>query len=67
MKTRKIMEMNDMNNHYICILDTTAKRNPYKIYRKWYDDGWHRKKVNEYGDFQSVLWYILQTVYRVPC
>lgn len=66
MKTRKIMEMNDRNNHYICILDTTAKHNPYKIYRKWYDDGWHRKKVNEYGDFQSVLWYILQTVYGVP-
>ena len=67
MKTRKVVEMNDFGFRIVVIMDTTAKRNPYKIYQKWYDHGWHRKKLNEYADFQSVLWYILQTVYGVPC
>lgn len=67
MKTRKIMEMNNRNKHYICIMDYTAKYNPYKLYTKWYDDGWHKHKIAEYADFQSVLWHILQHVYHVPC
>ncbi len=64
-KTHQVMDMCDRGIRYVCIYDSTAKRNPYKLYRKWYDMGWHRKKETEYDDFQSVLWHILQTAYGV--
>lgn len=62
--TKKIMEMSDKHT-YVVIKDDSAKFNPYKVYNKWYDGGWHRKKLTEYGDLQSVLWYLLQIEYGV--
>lgn len=63
MKTRKVMELQYNGAGYICILDMTTQRNPYKLYRKWYDMGWHRKKIVEYGDMDSVLFHLLQMKY----
>ena len=42
---------------------STAKHNPYKLYHKWWDMGWHRKKIVEYGDLDSILFHIMQMKY----
>ena len=63
MKTRKVMELQYNGAWYICILDTTTQRKTYKLYRKWWDGGWHRKKIVEYGDMDSVLFHLLQMKY----
>ena len=61
-KTTKIMDINMMtgNGRFICIYDSTAKHNPFKLYLKWYSPatGWHRKKLEEYADTRSVLFHI---------
>lgn len=48
--------------HFVCIRCNDGSVNPYKLYHKWYDRGWHKKKVVEYGDFESVLYYLIQNV-----
>lgn len=63
MKTRKIMEMEFNGSTYVCIHDMETKRNPYKLYKKWYDRGWHRTKITEYTDFDSILFHLLQEKY----
>lgn len=37
---------------YTCVYDDERKYNPYLIYRAW--DG-HKKKIDEYADFYSVM------------
>lgn len=54
-KTSKVMEVTIKETRYLVIKDNTAVRNPYKVFRKWYDTGWHRSKVTEYEDLESVL------------
>ena len=63
-KTYQVMNISDHGKHFACIYDSSARCNPYKLYRKWYDQGWHRKKVVEYDDFESVLWHLLQEEYH---
>jgi len=62
-KTRKVMEMDFNNTIYVCVHNSTS-RNPYKLYEKWFDRGWHRRKITEYADFDSVLFYLLQLKYK---
>lgn len=57
-KTRKVLDINVEGIWWICVFDLRAKTNPYKLYRKWYENGWHRKKVEEYGNFVSVLCHL---------
>lgn len=61
-KTWQTMDILVSGMRFICIFDTTKPHNPYRLYRKYYDKGWHRKKIAEYADAESVLWHILQTV-----
>lgn len=60
-KTWQVLNINDHGKCYVCIYDSRTDRNPYKLYKKWYDKGWHRKKEVEYQDFESVLWHLLQS------
>lgn len=65
-KTQKIMEITIVRTRYLVIKDNESKYNPYKVYRKsWYDGSWHRKKVTEYADIESVLWF-LQKACHMP-
>lgn len=66
-KTRQIMTLapDYDGNHYVVIHDSSAKTNQYKLYRKWYNRGWHRKKVAEYGDFDSIMFHLIQLKYQV--
>ena len=57
-KTMKIMDIMNDGDHLIFIKDLTAKRNPYKIYQVYWKDGWHRKLLTKYEDFQSVIWFL---------
>lgn len=59
-KTMQVMNICDSGRHYVCVKHLDTTRNPYKLYRKWYDMGWHQKKVVEYQDFESILWHLLQ-------
>ena len=51
---RQIMKI-EYNGHWIVTHDDKRKTNPYTVYRKWYDNGWHSRKVNAYGDFNSCV------------
>ena len=64
-KTRQVMTLApDYDGyHYVVICNTTTTCNPYTLYRKWYNQGWHRQKVVRYQDFDSVLFHLLQIKY----
>lgn len=59
-KTRQVMTLDFHGVYYVCIVDNTTNCNPYKLYKKWYDQGWHRKKIVEYQDLDSVIFHIMQ-------
>ena len=61
-KSWKTMDITISRMRFVCIYDTTKRYNPYRLYKHFYEDGWHRKKIAEYADAESVLWHILQTV-----
>lgn len=63
-KTRQIMTLDFHGETYICVKHDSGN-NPYKLYKKWFDQGWHRKKVVEYADVDSVLFHLLQSRYPV--
>ena len=56
--TRKIMSLATGGVRIECIKEE-GKVNPYVVRLVWWDDGWHRKKMNAYADFTSVLYYLL--------
>lgn len=71
-KTTKVMEVTIKNTTYLVIKDNTARFNPYKVYRKWYGTSrcgygctWHRAKVTEYADIESVF-HLMTDVCRTP-
>ena len=57
-KTRKVLDICVEGVWLECIFDTRTKRNPYKLYRCLWDCGKHRKKLEEYGNFVSVIEHI---------
>lgn len=58
-KTTQCLKMNVCGTAFCCTF-TPSKRNPYRLYRTWYDMGKHRKLVAEYANFESVLYHLLQ-------
>lgn len=63
MKTHKIMEINTGGKHFFCIYDENKESNRYILYEKWYDNGWHRKKIGEYINFLLVIEYLRKYSY----
>ena len=60
---RKIMEISNSR----CTLKAyhdPGKLNPYKVYRVYYDRGWHKRKLNEYADFNSILCFIKEYMWE---
>ena len=64
MKTMQVLNICDRGKHYVCIRRLDTNLNPYKLYIKWFDTGWHKKKIVEYQDFESILWHLLQHEYH---
>lgn len=58
-KTTQCLKMNVLGAAFCCTF-TPLRRNPYRLYRTWYDMGNHRKLIAEYANFESVLYYLLQ-------
>jgi len=54
-KTRKVLSINENGIHLECIKDNAEKYNPFKLYRVWWDGGWHRKLIDKFADIQSVI------------
>ena len=56
-KTMKVLDVFENGCWLVCVKDNTAKMNPYRLYRKYYEQGkgYCRKMVAKYADFISVL------------
>lgn len=64
-RTMKVLDLFlDDGRQIICIRDYMAKCNEYKVYYRWYDCGWHKRKLAEYADMRSVLAHLLQESYN---
>ena len=49
----KIGELNTIHGTFEIKYDEKDRCNPYKLYAKWYDGGYHRKLLVKYGDLYS--------------
>lgn len=61
MKQHKILEIHEDKWHYVCV-KTDEKPNPYRLYKTWWNMGNHRKLINKYGDFSSIMWTLHQII-----
>ena len=61
---RKIGELNTEKVHFVIYHDEKRKVNPYRVYSKWYNQGWHKSLLAEYGDLYSCILYIEDYVHR---
>lgn len=57
MKTTQVMKLNVCGAAFVCTF-TPKRRNAYRLYRTWYDNGNHRKMVAQYANFESVLFWL---------
>ena len=58
-KTRKVLDLCANGKHFIAI----ESEGKYTLYRKWYENGWHRKKLKESTGIEFLLYYILKYEY----
>lgn len=61
---KKIGELRTKEVHFVIYHDEKAKYNPHKIYKKWYDKGWHKTLLEAYEDLYSCVLYIEDYVKR---
>lgn len=59
MKTQKVLDINEGGRRLVCIKHDEG-RNPYRLYEMWWDMGWHRRQIDGYGDFNSILFRVLK-------
>ena len=57
---KKVLDINEDGLHLVCIKDTDAKGNPYRLYQVYYKDGWHRKQLAKYENFASIMYHIAE-------
>lgn len=54
---KKIGELHTKAAYFVLYYDESAKYNPYRLYQKWYDAGWHKKLIEKYADLYScTIW-----------
>lgn len=51
---KKIGELHTKKHWYIVLYNEADKQNPYRLYRKWYSNGWHKNLICKYADLASV-------------
>lgn len=54
---KKIGELNALAGTFVIYYDETD-HNHYKLYKKWFNKGWHRKLIKKYADLASCTWWI---------
>jgi len=55
---KKIGELKTPGIHFVIYCDENAKVNPYRIYRKYWDNGWKKRLLEKYADLYSCTCYI---------
>lgn len=64
-KTEKVLDIRVEGHWFICVFHHDEKVNPYHLYEKVYEYksdrnyGWHRKQLERYGNFISVMYHLL--------
>lgn len=61
---KKIGELETKKVHFVIYHDENRKENPYRIYSKWYGDGWHKSLLAKYADLCSCVLFIKDYVGR---
>ena len=64
MKTRKIAEVCEKGVRLVMIHDEKDKCNPYKVYRKYWNGGWHKKQLSKWADFLSAWQYMYEFYWK---
>ena len=64
---RKIGELNTKAGIIVIYHDESAKENPYKVYHKYWNAGWHKKLIVRYADLLSCTAWIHNFVLRQAC
>ena len=64
MKTRKVAEICEKGVRLIMICDEKDMCNPYKVYRKWWETGWHKKQLGKWGNFLSAWQYMYEFYWK---
>ena len=62
-KTTQCMKINVIGASYVCTF-TPSRRNPFRLYKTWWDGGTHKELIAEYVNFESVLYHLVQL--RLP-
>lgn len=60
----KIGELRTKDVHFVVYYDTNKTTNPYYIFNKWYEHGWHKKLMIRYQDLYSCVLYIEDYIHR---
>ena len=60
---RKIGEIRS-NITFIIKIEDEDKQTPYRVYRRWYDNGWHEKLVDKYRNMYCCILYIEDRIAR---
>lgn len=58
-RTKKVMDIRHDGFHLVCV-EIRGDRNPFRVYRVTNN---HRRQIAKYGDFLSVIWFLLD-LYR---
>ena len=68
-QTTKIADINTLRGFdLVVIFERKPQPFPLKVYKQWYDCGWHRKKVNQFGDMVTAMRYMTGVIAgQVPC
>lgn len=55
---KKIGELNARVASFVLYYDEADIMNHYKLYQKWYDDGWHRKLIMKHPHLRNCVAWI---------
>ena len=61
---RKIGEIETGNIRFVIKYDNADQYNHYKVYRKWYENGWHNSLIAEYANLYGCMCVIEDYVLR---
>ena len=68
-KTMKIASIQTGRGFDLTVInDLTGNKYPLKVYKHWYeyhgdrDYGWHKKKLNEFGDMVTAMRYMTEVI-----
>lgn len=62
---KKIGELSTRSALFVLYYDEKDRHhNHYKLYQRWYSQGWHRKLIEAYGDLYSCTIWINDYVSR---